>query len=128
MDTGLNDRHVRIAVSGASGLVGSAFCEVLADQGRDIRPIVRRSGGTPHEVLWDTEQHTFDAVALADCDAVVHLAGETVMGRWTDDKKKRIRDSRIDSTRALAQTLAGPDDGPRTLIVASAIGYYGDTG
>eukprot|EP00752_Nemacystus_decipiens_P015048 g13404.t1 len=128
MDTPTTDRLMRLAVSGSTGLVGSALCDRLSDQGRDVRPIVRRPSGIDGEVLWETTRHTFDADALAPCDAVVHLAGETIMGRWTDEKMQRIRDSRIKSTRALAQTLAGIKDGPRTLVVASAIGYYGDTG
>ena len=123
-----SDRLMRIAVSGSTGLVGSALCDRLAQQGRDIRPIVRGNAGGDNEILWDTVHHSFDADALVECDAVVHLAGEGIMGRWTDEKKQRIRDSRVKSTHALAQTLAGLTDGPRTLIVASAIGYFGDTG
>ena len=119
---------MHIAVSGSTGLVGSALCDHLRDQGREVRPIVRGSAGSDDEILWDTEHQTFDAKALAQCDAVVHLAGEGIMGRWTDEKKSLVRDSRIKSTHALAQTLAELDDGPRTLIVASAIGFYGDTG
>jgi len=122
------DRLMRIAVSGSTGLVGSALCERLKQQGRDIRPIVRGNAGGDKEILWDTEHQSFDTNALADCDAVVHLAGEGIMGRWTDEKKQRVRDSRVRSTHALAATLAGLSNGPRTLIVASAIGYYGDTG
>lgn len=128
MDQPTPDRLMHVAVSGSTGLVGSALCDALTQQGRDIRPIVRRASGGNNEILWDTQQHSFDGKALAQCDAVVHLAGEGIMGRWTDEKKQRIRDSRIKSTQALAQTLAKIEDGPRTLIVASAIGYYGDTG
>lgn len=122
------DRLMHIAVSGSTGLVGSALCDRLSTQGRDIRPIVRGTAGEDRDILWDTEHHTFDAKALAQCDAVVHLAGEGIMGRWTDEKKQRVRDSRIKSTLGLAKTMANITDGPRTLIVASAIGYYGDTG
>lgn len=118
----------RIAVSGATGLVGKALCEALQARGDTACPIVRAPKGLPGEVLWDTQTQTFDAAALADCDAVVHLAGENIMGRWTDEKKQRVRDSRVDSTRRLAQTLAQIDAGPRVLVCASAIGYYGDTG
>jgi len=118
---------MRIAVSGSTGLVGAALCEKLTDQGRDARPIVRRSAGENHEILWDTDSQSFDADALAPCDAVVHLAGENIMGRWTDEKKQRVLNSRVDGTRALAKTLAAIEGGPRTLVVASAIGYYGDT-
>lgn len=122
------DRLMHIAVSGSTGLVGSALCDRLSTQGRDIRPIVRGTAGEDRDILWDTEHHTFDAKALAQCDAVVHLAGEGIMGRWTDEKKQRVRDSRITSTLGLAKAMANITDGPRTLIVASAIGYYGDTG
>ena len=128
MDNAPADRLMRIAVSGSTGLVGSALCGRLVGQGRDIRPIVRGNAGSGNEVLWDTQHHSFDAKALAECDAVVHLAGEGIMGRWTDEKKQRVRDSRVKSTKALAQTLASLTNGPRTLVVASAIGYYGDTG
>ena len=128
MNPPTTDRLMRIAVSGSNGLVGAALCDKLTAQGRDVRPIVRRSAGSAHEILWDTTHQSFDADALKQCEAVVHLAGESIMGRWTDDKKQRVYDSRIDSTRALANTLAGITNGQRTLIVASAIGYYGDTG
>lgn len=119
---------MRLAVSGCTGLVGSALCDALSKQGRDVRPIVRGVTDNPDAIYWDTDRNTFDAEALSNCDAVVHLAGENIMGRWTDAKKQRVRDSRVNSTRALAQTLAAIENGPRTLIVASAIGYYGDTG
>lgn len=122
------DRLMRIAVSGTTGLVGSALCDRLSGQGREIRPIVRGATGGGRNIDWDTGGHRFDAAALSQCDAVVHLAGESIMGRWTDPKKTRVLDSRVASTRALATTLANLEGGPRTLIVASAIGYYGDTG
>lgn len=128
MPTASTDRLMHIAVSGSTGLVGSAFCDRLRDQGREVRPIVRGKSTGEGDILWDTEQQTFDAKALAKCDAVVHLAGEGIMGRWTEEKMQRVRDSRVKSTHALATTLAAIEDGPRTLIVASAIGYYGDTG
>lgn len=128
MPSPTSDRLIHIAVSGSNGLVGAALRDKLIAQGRDVRPIVRRTAGEENEVLWDTDAQSFDADALRPCEAVVHLAGESIMGRWNDDKKQRVRDSRIDSTRALAETLANIENGPRTLIVASAIGYYGDTG
>jgi len=130
MTQGVADTPTRIALSGSTGLVGSALSRLLTEQGRDVRLIVRAAAGGEHEILWDTTHHGFDEQALAECDAVVHLAGENIMGRWTDEKKRRIRDSRIDSTRGLSETLAKlakQGRGPRTLIVASAVGYYGDT-
>ncbi|MEM6257633.1 MAG: TIGR01777 family oxidoreductase [Planctomycetota bacterium] len=128
MDQQQTDRLMRIAVSGSTGLVGSALCELLQNQGRDVKPIIRGTPTKPDAIAWDTSHNTFDAEAMSKCDAVVHLAGENIMGRWTDDKKKRIYASRIDSTRSLATTLAAIQDGPRTLIVASASGYYGYNG
>ena len=80
MDQSLPDRLMHIAVSGSTGLVGSALCDRLAEQGRDVRPIVRGTAGEG-EIRWDTQANTFDARALAQCDAVVHLAGEGIMGR-----------------------------------------------
>lgn len=118
----------RIAVSGATGLVGSALCEALEARGGEPVPIVRRVKDIPGEVLWDTDANTFGAESLAACDAVVHLAGENIMGRWSDEKKRAVRDSRVNSTAALSRALAGLDNGPKTFICASAIGYYGDTG
>ncbi|MFI4861949.1 MAG: TIGR01777 family oxidoreductase [Phycisphaerales bacterium JB063] len=118
----------RIAVSGATGLIGSALCEALRERGDMPCPIVRSAKGQAGEVLWDTRAQTFDTRALSACDAVVHLAGEGIVGRWTPDKKQRVRDSRVDGTHALSTALAGMTDGPGTLICASAIGYYGDTG
>lgn len=119
----------RIAVSGATGLVGKALCEALKARGDTVCPIVRSAKGIAGEVLWDTQGHTFDAEALCACDAVVHLAGENIVGRWTDAKKQAVRNSRVDSTRGLSESIATLGDrGPKTLICASAIGYYGDTG
>lgn len=124
----ITDGPVRIAVSGSSGLVGSALRRLLEGQGRQVLPIVRGKPADPSQIAWDTTSNTFDAEGLSRCDAVVHLAGESVMGRWSQEKKRRIFDSRVDSTRALARCLAEIENGPRTLILASAIGYYGDTG
>ena len=131
MDVTPDDHPARIAVSGSNGLVGAALCASLRSQGREAIPVVRNREASGDWVAWDTSSNRFDAQALSRCDAVVHLAGENVMGRWTDEKKRRIRDSRIDSTRGLSQTLAQlaqSDRGPRTLVVASATGYYGYTG
>lgn len=127
-DTNETRVPLRVAVSGATGLVGEPLCDALRERGDTVCPVVRLPKGLPGEVLWDTDQHSFDRGALSACDAVVHLAGENIMGRWTDAKKRAVRDSRVDSTRGLSEALASMDDGPRTLVCASAIGYYGDTG
>jgi len=128
MDAADSARPMRIALSGSTGLVGAALGEALRREGREVWPIVRRATKDGRSIHWDTELSRFDAEALGTCDAVVHLAGEPIVGRWTEEKKRRVRASRVDSTEALARTLASLDDGPRTLVCASAIGFYGDTG
>lgn len=82
----------------------------------------------PDEYRWDPSAGDVEPAALEGLDAVVHLAGETVAGRWTDDKKERILRSRVDGTRTLSEALAGLERPPRVLVTASAIGYYGDRG
>ena len=119
-----------VAVSGASGLVGRAFCELLRGRGDRIVPLVRPGsssdvGGIP----WDPATATLDAARLAELDAVVHLAGESIAReRWTPAKKRRIRDSRVNGTRLLAEGSASLARPPKVLVCASAIGYYGDRG
>lgn len=118
------------AVSGAGGLVGSALCQRLAAAGAGVERLVR---GTPRdaaaEVQWSPEQGVLQPARLDGVDAVVHLAGESIAdGRWTAAKKQRIRDSRVAGTEALCRSLAAMPQRPRTLVCASAIGYYGDRG
>ena len=120
---------MKVAVSGATGLVGSALAPRLTSQGHDVVPLVRRAP-RPGEsaIAWDPEAGTIDRSGLEGYDAVVHLAGENVFGRWTAAKKQRIRDSRVKGTRLLSEALAGLARRPRVLLAASAIGYYGDRG
>ncbi len=106
---------MRIAVSGASGLVGSALTEHLRAAGGEVTRLIRRPQGG------------FESIP--DCDTVVHLAGESVVGgRWTAARKRRIRESRVEVTGQLVQLLGNMERPPATLICASAIGYYGDRG
>jgi uncharacterized protein (TIGR01777 family) len=120
---------MKILVSGSTGLIGSALIPVLAEQGHTIIRLVRRQPrpGTA-EVQWNPEAAQIDAAALEGLDAVVHLAGENVAGRWTKEKKARILDSRVQGTRLLSETLARLKNPPRALASASAIGYYGNRG
>ncbi len=116
-----------IAVSGGSGLVGTALCRAL-DHRRILR-LVRSSARRPGEVRWDPQRGTIDAAGLEGCDAVVHLAGEPIAARrWSAAQKQRILRSRVDATRLLVSTLASLPSRPRVLVSASAIGIYGDRG
>ncbi len=120
---------MRIAVTGASGLIGSALVERLRAEGHTVARLVRDpSKAAAGDVVWDPEAGTIDKAALEGIGAAVHLAGENVGVRWTDEVKRRIMDSRIKGTRLLAQTLAHLAHPPRTLVQASAVGIYGDRG
>ena len=120
---------MNVLVSGSSGLVGSALLPALAREGHSAIRLVRvppRPGQS--EVHWDPASGALDAVGLEGMDAVVHLAGESLLGRWTAEKKARIRESRVGGTRILCEALARLVHPPRALVSASAIGYYGDRG
>lgn len=120
---------MRVAVSGSTGLIGGALVQRLAREGHTVSRLVRSaSRAKPGDVVWDPAGGTIDAAALEGVDAVVHLAGENVGTRWTEEKKRRIRESRISGTRLLAHTLARLARPPRVLVQASATGIYGDRG
>ncbi|MFF4485588.1 TIGR01777 family oxidoreductase [Streptomyces sp. NPDC001544] len=119
----------RIAVTGASGLIGSALVRSLTADGHEVVRLVRRAARGEGEVRWDPEGQYVDAAGLIGCDAVVNLAGAGVGDRrWTPEYKRRIRESRVLGTAALAQAVASLDEPPRVLVNGSAIGIYGDTG
>lgn len=123
------NRKLDIAVSGASGLVGSTLVAALSAGGHRVRSIVRRPSGRADEILWDPVAGRIDGASLEGVDAVVNLAGENIAGgRWTAERKARIRASRVDGTALIARTLAGLDRRPEVLVTASAVGYYGDRG
>lgn len=120
---------MHVAVTGASGLIGSALVERLRSHGHEVTRLVRRSPTAADEAAWDPAMHAIDTDALARCDAVVHLAGEGIGDhRWTATHKERVRRSRVEGTSLLAHALAGMDEGPRVLACASGVGYYGDRG
>lgn len=123
-------RHpLRIAVSGATGLIGSAVVERLRRDGHTVHRLVRsRARAQAGDVWWDPDSDTLDAAALEGVDAVVHLAGENVAERWTPAKRRAILDSRVRGTGLVARTLAGMQRPPRVLVQASATGIYGDRG
>ncbi|WP_030671153.1 TIGR01777 family oxidoreductase [Streptomyces cellulosae] len=119
----------RIAVAGASGLIGGALVRSLTADGHTVVRLVRREPRTPDEVRWDPERKYVDTAGLAGCDGVVNLAGANVGSRrWTDAYKATIRDSRVLGTAALAEAVAGLDEPPRVFVNGSAMGYYGETG
>lgn len=119
---------MKIFVSGASGLIGSALTPLLQSRGHDVVPLVRRRPAPGEAALaWDPERGTIDRAGLEGADVVIHLAGENVFGRWSPAKKQRIRDSRVHGTKLVSEALAGLNR-PPTLLAASAIGYYGDRG
>jgi len=118
---------LNVLVSGSSGLVGSALVPFLTGGGHRVTRLVRRplKDASP-QLLWDPLAGKLDPAELGGHDAVVHLAGETIAGRWSARKKLRIRESRVAGTRMLCEVLGGMQRPPKTLIAASAIGIYGD--
>ena len=118
---------MHVLVSGSSGLLGGALIEMLATGGDRVTRLVRSHPRRDRDELhWDPQSAVLDVRALEDFDAVVHLAGENIAaGRWTTEKKRRIRSSRVESTRLLAGALAKVARPPRVFVSASAIGYYG---
>lgn len=115
---------MRILISGSTGFIGTALVKKLQDSGNVVVRLVR---DTKHAgILWDPYKKTIDRSRLEGFDAVIHLAGESINGRWTAEKKKKIVDSRVESTRFLADCLTKLSKPPKAFISASAIGYYGD--
>ena len=117
-----------VAVTGSSGLIGRSLCNVLATGGhRVIRVVRKRKKLKAEHVLWDPIEGRIEEEKLEGLDAVVHLAGEPLLGlRWTDEKKKRIWASRVEGTDHLARALARLRRPPRVLVSASAVGFYGN--
>ena len=117
----------KILVSGSSGLIGAALIPALKSNGYEIACLVRGAASGKDQIQWDPAQPLVPE-SVSGFDAVVHLAGESIVGRWTEAKKRRIRESRVKGTLRLAEALAQAPQRPRVLISASAIGYYGDRG
>lgn len=114
----------RILISGASGLVGSALVPFLKSQGCEITRLVRHVPRVSTELQWEPRQ-PLSPNLVSSFDAIIHLSGENVSGRWTEAKKQRIRESRVISTRNLARAVAVAEERPKIFVCASAIGYYG---
>lgn len=119
--------QMRVAITGSSGLVGSILVPALTAAGHEVTRVVRREGSAaPGEVAWDPVAGQIDVAGLEGVEAVIHLAGESLLGRWTARRKEAIVTSRVRGTRLLAEALAGMEHPPRVLLAASAVGYYGN--
>jgi uncharacterized protein (TIGR01777 family) len=123
---------MRVAITGSTGLIGTALVRSLRSDGHEVVRLVRGRPaleGSELAVPWDPVAGTIDPVNLVGADAVVHLAGRSIGAkRWSADEKRELVESRTKSTDLLARTLADLDGGPRTLLSGSAIGWYGDRG
>ena len=118
-----------VAVTGASGLIGSALTDALTTDGHRVLRITRRTDRVPDTITWDPAAGTIDSEGLEGIEALVHLAGAPI-GRphWSKAHKVSVLDSRVDGTALISTTLASLRHPPNVLISASAVGYYGDRG
>ena len=120
---------MKILISGSHGFIGSAVHRSLSQQGHSLLRLIRLTQiAKSDEVFWNLPDNYIDHSKLTNLDAVIHLAGENLFGRWNEKKKQAIHDSRVKGTAFLAKTLAAMDHKPKVLICASAIGYYGNRG
>ncbi len=121
--------RLRIAISGATGLVGTALCAYLATAGHTVLRLVRSARPREGEIAWDPAKGQLDPAALEGVDAVINLSGANIAERrWTPERKTEILRSRVDSTALLARTLAGLHRKPSVFLSMSATGWYGDSG
>ncbi|MDD2817617.1 MAG: TIGR01777 family oxidoreductase [Candidatus Nanopelagicales bacterium] len=119
---------MRVAITGASGLIGTALVDHLRSQGHEVVKLVRRTASASDEISWDPIAGTVDVDALNGVDGVVHLAGAGVGDhRWSDEYKREILDSRVNGTNTIVKAMLQLDSKPRVLVSGSAIGWYGDT-
>ena len=120
--------HMKIAVTGGSGFLGSALVPALLADGHEVLRLVRRAPERPDEVRWDPSARV-DEDGLRGVEAVIHLAGANVGGRrWTEAYRREILTSRVEGTTTISAAVARLQPPPRVLLSASAVGYYGDTG
>jgi uncharacterized protein (TIGR01777 family) len=120
---------MRIAITGASGLIGTELVPALRADGHEVLRLVRREPVAADEARWDPAKGTLDPAILADVDAVIHLAAPGVGDkRWSEAYKRELHDSRVVGTTTVAKAMAAAPPRPRVLLSASGVGYYGDTG
>jgi uncharacterized protein len=117
-------QKLKIAMTGASGLIGRQLKAYLQGAGHEIFPMNRRLKGERNEIVWSPKG--FDPTPLEGMDAIIHLAGESIGSRWTKSKKTRILQSRLEGTKTIAEAISQLSNPPTTLISASAIGFYGN--
>lgn len=121
---------MKILLSGSHGLVGTALTKSLEADGHEVRPLVRYATGYgSHDIEWSPERYSIAMSRIEGFEAIIHLAGESIAeGRWTDERKQLIRESRVKGTRLISESIVTLKDPPKTLLSASAIGYYGNRG
>jgi len=120
---------MRILITGANGLIGTALQRSFDEIGHELLLASRKEAKDSQHIQWDVEKGFSELERLEGIDAVVHLAGESVFGlSWSDAKKKAIRDSRVDGTRSVVEAISKLKARPNVLVAASAIGFYGDRG
>lgn len=117
----------RILLAGASGFIGTALSSFLSTGGHSVFKLVRRKPTNQRERFWDPHKGILDPAVFADIDAVINLAGEPLLGRWTTEKKREIKESRVKSCELLSRAIAQLPTPPAVAIMASAVGIYGDT-
>ena len=117
----------RILVSGVSGPIGAALLASLKTRGYEVTRLMRGAASGEGQIAWDPAKPVIPNM-VSGFDAVIHLAGESIVGRWTKNKKIKIRGSRVAGTTTLAEALAGAQHKPQVFVCSSAIGYYGDRG
>lgn len=117
----------RVLMTGASGLIGSALLPSLEQSGAEVTRLTRRPTKLPSQISWNPRA-PLPPQTVSGFDSVIHLAGETVVGRWTAEKKREIRESRVSGTQHLATALAECKSKPRVFLCASAVGFYGNRG
>ena len=120
---------MKVLITGSTGLIGSALAAFLRNKNEEVYELVRTQDHLlPNQIFWNPDEEVLDSASLEGFDAIVHLAGESIVGRWTEAKKKRIEESRVKGTQLLSQAICQLKHPPSVLISASAIGYYGSPG
>jgi uncharacterized protein (TIGR01777 family) len=120
---------MKLLISGSHGLVGKALIKSLEPERHEIFRLVRHAPGSDSEIEWSPDRYSIALARLEGFDAVIHLAGESIAsGRWDEEKKRKIRESRVKGTKLLSDALGNLARPPKILISASAVGYYGNRG